>query len=99
MATARETRDLEVLERFTAVYCRAHHDAGAGGLCAECAEFLAYAQERRRLCPLHPKPACKHCSLHCYRPGHREKVRQVMRFSGRRAILRGRLDLLWKYFF
>ena len=42
---------------------------------------------------------CKHCHVHCYRPGHREKVREIMRFSGRHLILRGRLDLLWHYFF
>jgi len=68
-------------------------------LCSECREFLDYAFVRRRKCPLDPKPACKHCHLHCYRPGHREKVREIMRFSGRHLILRGRLDLLWHYFF
>ncbi|OHB25112.1 MAG: hypothetical protein A2X84_11460 [Desulfuromonadaceae bacterium GWC2_58_13] len=68
-------------------------------LCGECRDFLAYAIRRRLRCPLDPKPTCKHCSVHCYRPGHREKVREIMRFSGRRLILRGRLDLLWHYFF
>jgi len=68
-------------------------------LCDECREFLAYAFVRRLRCPLDPKPTCKHCHVHCYRQGHREKVREIMRFSGRHLILRGRLDLLWHYFF
>ena len=68
-------------------------------LCGECREFLGYAFARRLRCPLDPKPTCKHCHVHCYRSGHREKVREVMRYSGRRLILRGRLDLLWHYFF
>lgn len=68
-------------------------------LCAECRDFLAYAIERRVRCPLDPKPVCKHCPVHCYKPGHREKVREIMRFSGKYLILRGRLDLLWHYFF
>jgi hypothetical protein len=68
-------------------------------LCAECREFLAYAISRRLKCPLDPKPACKHCHVHCYRPGHREKVREIMRFSGQHLIRRGRLDLLWHYLF
>jgi hypothetical protein len=68
-------------------------------LCADCREFLAYAFVRRLKCPLDPKPTCKHCHLHCYRPGHRERVREIMRFSGRHLLLRGRLDLLWHYFF
>jgi len=68
-------------------------------LCADCREFLTYALVRRIKCPLDPKPTCKHCHLHCYRPGHRERVREIMRFSGRHLIRRGRFDLLWHYFF
>jgi len=68
-------------------------------LCAECREFLRYAVMRRLYCPLDPKPACKDCSVHCFRAGHREHIREIMRFSGRYLILRGRLDLLWYYWF
>ena len=68
-------------------------------VCEDCAEFLLYAFERRLRCPLEEKPACKHCTVHCFRPGHREKVREVMKFSGQYLIRRGRLDLLWYYFF
>lgn len=68
-------------------------------LCPDCRELLLYACDRRLKCPLEPKPTCKHCPVHCYRPGHRERVRAIMRFSGRHLLLRGRLDLLWHYFF
>jgi len=68
-------------------------------VCSDCAAFLLYACERRLRCPLDEKPACKHCPVHCYKPSHREKVREIMRFSGRALIRRGRLDLLWHYFF
>lgn len=68
-------------------------------VCAECRDFLLYAFERRLRCPLADKPACKHCEVHCFKPGHREKVREIMRFSGQYLIRRGRLDLLWRYFF
>ncbi len=76
-------------------------DLGIGprGFCSECREFLLYAMQRRIRCPLDPKPTCKHCQVHCYRPGHREKVRAIMRFSGKHLIRRGRFDLLWHYFF
>ena len=108
----KETKDLRVLALFTRVYCADRHPERPRSeidlqlpktrgytYCAECAEFLAYALERRRRCPLEEKPACKHCQLHCYRPGHRERVREIMRYSGRTLIKRGRLDLLWHYFF
>ena len=68
-------------------------------VCADCAGFLGYAFERRRRCPLEEKPACKHCPVHCYKPGHRERVREIMRFSGQHLIRRGRIDLLWHYLF
>lgn len=68
-------------------------------LCGECQEFLLYALQRRIACPLEDRPSCKHCHIHCYRPGHRDKVRQIMRFSGQYLIRRGRLDLLWHYLF
>lgn len=68
-------------------------------VCPACAEFLAYAFERRLRCPLEVKPACKHCTVHCYKPDHRDQVRDIMRFSGRHLLRRGRLDLLWHYFF
>lgn len=68
-------------------------------LCPECREFLHYAISRRLKCPLPEKPTCKNCQIHCYRPGHRERVREIMRYSGRRLIMRGRFDLLWHYLF
>ena len=68
-------------------------------VCKECGEFLLYAFERRLRCPLEEKPVCKHCTVHCYNPGHRAKVREIMRFSGQYLIKRGRFDLLWHYFF
>jgi hypothetical protein len=67
--------------------------------CPECRELLAYAIARRRACPLNPKPVCKDCPIHCYKPVHRATIRNIMRFSGRHLILRGRFDLLWHYFF
>lgn len=68
-------------------------------VCNECREFLVYAFDRRLSCPLEERPVCKHCPVHCYVPKHREKVREIMRFSGQYLIRRGRLDLLWHYFF
>jgi len=68
-------------------------------VCSDCVSFLAYAFERRLRCPLEEKPACKHCPVPCYRPGHRERVREIMRYSGQYLVRRGRLDLLWHSLF
>ncbi len=58
-------------------------------VCDECAELLAYAERRRAFCPKEPKPFCSYCDTHCYRPEMRERMRDVMRYSGPRSILRG----------
>ncbi len=73
--------------------------AGKYPVCFDCRELLAYAVIRRIHCPLDPKPVCKHCPVHCYKPNYRHRIKDVMRFSGKHLLLRGRFDLLWHYFF
>ncbi len=68
-------------------------------LCAECAALLQYAASKRITCPYDPKPSCKKCVTHCYRPDYRQRIREVMRFSGIHLIKKGKLGLLKKYFF
>jgi hypothetical protein len=94
-----ERKDLRLLTLFTRVYCRDHHMPQGYPLCPECRDLLRYARQRRQRCPLDPKPVCKKCPVHCYKPVHRQQVRKIMRYSGMTLVKRGRLDLLWHYFF
>ena len=110
-----QLRDITTLVKFTQTYCQALHQGPkmqadipaplhnkfrkGVQLCPDCQSFLAYALQKRAKCPLDPKPSCKHCHIHCYSTEYRQKIREVMSFSGRRMILRGRLDYLWHYFF
>lgn len=68
-------------------------------LCAECTRLLTHAFVKRTHCPLNPKPACKHCPEHCYHPDYRARIREVMRYSGRQMLFRGRLDFLFHLLF
>jgi hypothetical protein len=109
--TNAEKQELGVLVNFVRIYCETKHGAGvekkdaremsAGKtlLCRECAELLEYAMEKLRRCPLSPKPSCKKCHIHCYGREQRARIRGIMAFSGRRMILRGRLDYLRHYLF
>ena len=63
-------------------------------LCDECRRLLAHAFVKRTTCPMEPKPACKRCPSHCYQPEYRQQIREVMKVSGRRLVLRGRVDYL-----
>ncbi len=68
-------------------------------LCHPCRKLLAHALVKRARCPLDPKPACKHCPVHCYHPAYRQQIREVMKYSGRHLVLSGRLDMLYHLLF
>lgn len=92
-------REFATLSKFVEIYCERHHDRRDGEkTCSECADLLDYAHARLEKCPYEPKPKCKDCTTHCYRPKYREKVREVMKFSGMHFVKRGRVDWLVKYF-
>lgn len=111
--TPAQIADLEVLASFIGLYCKAKHpDRNARIpavlqrkkgqqplLCSDCADLLEHGMKKRALCPLEPKPACKHCHIHCYTPEYRQQIRKIMAYSGKRMILKGRLDYLWHYYF
>ena len=64
-------------------------------LCTDCQKLLAHAFTMRTHCDLDPKPSCKNCTEHCYAPKYRNRIRTVMRYSGKRLLLQGRLDYIW----
>ena len=68
-------------------------------LCQGCDKLLNHGIAKLLLCPYDPKPMCKKCETHCYASGYREKVREVMKFSGLYLIKHGRLDLMAHYIF
>ncbi len=96
MKSGRE-KDLATLQRFIGIFCRECH-GGNERLCGECADLLEYAAGRLADCPRNPKPACRDCTTHCYRPDYRRRIREVMKFSGMYFVRRGRIDWLISYF-
>jgi len=97
MDEKRLRRERKTLEKFVEVYCQHHHGSN-GSLCRECEDLLAYARDRLEKCPYDPKPKCKDCETHCYRPKYRDKIREAMRSSGMHFAKRGRIDWMIKYF-
>ncbi len=91
-------KQLKILKRFVDVYCRKHHDAYDKGPCPECSDLIEYSRQRLIHCPHDPKPKCKDCSTHCYKPEYRQKIKEIMRYSGIYFVKRGRLDWLVRYF-
>jgi hypothetical protein len=83
----RRARELKTLEAMMRMYCRGHH--GGKALCAECDALWDYARRRTERCIFgDAKPTCANCVVHCYRDDMRERVREMMRWSGPRMMLR-----------
>ena len=66
-------------------YCKhKHHEKE---LCKECQKLLDYAQQRIDKCPfMETKTFCSTCKVHCYKKDMRERIREVMRYSGPRML-------------
>ena len=82
----KKQKESEVVTLMIRLYCKKKHGCNAE-LCADCAELLEYVKFRRSKCPWGDnKPFCANCKIHCYKPEMREKIKEVMRFSGPRMI-------------
>lgn len=78
-------REKRIVERMIRLYCRRHE--GNRHLCPACSELLAYAHARLGRCPFgEQKTSCKQCTIHCYKPSMRERMKRVMRFAGPRML-------------
>lgn len=79
-------KEKQVVTLMIRLYCRKKHGMKAG-LCPECKALAHYACTRSDRCPfMENKAFCSNCKVHCYKPEMREKIRQVMRFSGPRMV-------------
>ena len=87
MAGRRINREKKTIAAMFRVYCRGKHEEQE--LCDDCRELLAYAEERLDNCPFQDKKAsCTKCLIHCYNQPMRDRVREVMRFSGPKMMAR-----------
>ncbi|MDP7422805.1 MAG: nitrous oxide-stimulated promoter family protein [bacterium] len=74
--------EYETVEAMIQLYCEKKHIENIG-LCEECRNLLEYAGERLDKCPRREnKIPCSQCNIHCYSTEYREKIRDVMKFSG-----------------
>ena len=81
------TKEKEVVKKMIAIYCKRKHRQ-KDALCGECQDLLAYAHRRLSYCKFgEKKTACSNCLIHCYKPVYREKIKKVMRYSGKWMLL------------
>ncbi|WP_073347964.1 nitrous oxide-stimulated promoter family protein [Bacteroides congonensis] len=86
MKKQRIAHEKKVVELMIRIYCRKKEKNAV--FCPDCEELLHYAHTRLDRCPFgEKKSSCKKCTVHCYKPAMRERMRAIMRFSGPRMLL------------
>lgn len=79
-------KEEKVVDLMIDIYCKKKHKCKY--LCDECRGLKEYVHLRLSKCPFgENKTFCSNCKIHCYKPFYREKIKEVMRFSGPRMIL------------
>ncbi len=80
--TKRIRRELKTVGVMIEIYCRGHHAAN-GDRCPDCRELWEYTRMRIQRCPFgRKKPTCANCTVHCFKPKMRDRIRAVMRYAG-----------------
>lgn len=84
---SKRQREKETVAFMIQLYCRKKHGM-KGKLCSQCGELCDYAMLRSDKCPfMETKTFCSNCKVHCYKSDMRERIQEVMRFSGPRMML------------
>ncbi len=84
----------DLLSEMIKIYCIAKHKKGLS-LCEDCKELQAYAVKRAELCRhKNEKITCRKCPAQCYSKEMKQRIIEVMRFSGIRIFFRRPIDVI-----
>lgn len=81
--------ELQVVETMVSVSChgKKHERQEGEELCTQCQALLDYAKIRSMRCPRkEEKTFCNTCPIHCYKPEHRQAMKEVMKYAGPRML-------------
>ena len=93
MKENRLTDDSSTVTAMIKIYCNGKH--GTEELCDECRKLAEYAKMRLKNCKFgDKKPVCGRCTVHCYKPEMREKIKGIMRYSGPKMVYKHPVMLL-----
>lgn len=86
--------ELKTIKFMISLYCKKNHRFEMShcidkeSMCGDCMGLFNYASQRIERCPhKETKTFCSVCKTHCYAPPMREKMREIMKFSGPRMML------------
>lgn len=83
----KRAQEKQTVGLMIALYCHSNHGTPKGTLCPDCTALQEYADARVDHCPhMAEKTFCSVCKTHCYKPEMRQRIREVMRWSGPRML-------------
>ena len=93
-------KEKKIVERMIRLFC--YKKEGNTELCPRCNELLSYALGRLEHCPFGiRKTSCRKCPVHCYKSDMRQRMKEVMRYTGPRMLWYYPIDALrhiWREF-
>ncbi|MCG9480024.1 MAG: nitrous oxide-stimulated promoter family protein [Actinomycetia bacterium] len=87
-----ETETIIELEKITVtkmieLYCAHLHSPNGGPPCKQCSKLITYVHLKLDHCLFgNDKPTCNNCTMHCYQPQMRSRIKLIMRYSGPRML-------------
>ncbi|MBE7128006.1 nitrous oxide-stimulated promoter family protein [Bacillus mycoides] len=80
-------REEKTISIMIDMYCKNEHKQDT--ICEKCQRLKDYAYFRLSKCPFQEKkPACQNCKIHCYKPDMKGLVKDVMKMSGPKMLLK-----------
>jgi hypothetical protein len=84
---SRIEREKQTVGAMIELYCRLEHGSHSE-LCNDCRKMREYILLKLGKCPYEDdKPTCLNCTIHCYKPAEREKIREIMRYAGPKMLI------------
>lgn len=93
-------KEKQIISLMIEIYCEKVHAQAKGTLCEECEALHEYAHKRLSFCKFgDEKTSCRKCPIHCYKKDMKQKVKEVMKFSGPRLIIYRPIEFIKHWFY
>lgn len=93
-------KEKQIISLMIEIYCEKVHAHPKGTLCEECQVLHEYAHKRLSFCKFgDEKTSCRKCPIHCYKKDMKQKVKEVMKFSGPRLIIYRPIEFIKHWFY
>lgn len=85
---SKRNEEKNLVKKMILFYCKNNRHS-KDTPCKDCDELIEYAAMRIDKCPfMETKTFCSNCRIHCFKPDMRNRIKEVMRYSGKRMLFK-----------